>query len=120
MSLLDRARQDARRIVSSGAGFAFPITFTNGVKTATVNGTGKKHHIKFDDQGAVVNALNATVTVAETDLTDAGYPIRDVNGEISLRDHTVTWADAKGTNTYEVSEWFPDEHLGLIVLILRN
>ena len=120
MSLLERARLDAQRIVSNLSGFAFSIKFTIGSKSATVRGPGKKHHISYDDQGLPVNALNATVTVCEKDLTNQGYPTRDANDEVDLRGHKVEWSDAKGSNTYEVMEWYPDEHLGLIVCILRN
>lgn len=120
MSILDRIRKDTRRIVSDSSGFAFQITFSFETHTAIIKGTGRKHHIVYDDQGNVVNVRIATITVSEKDLTDAGYPTRNSSNQINLKGHKVSWDDAFGTHTYNIEEWLPDEYLGLIVCQLRN
>lgn len=123
MNMLDRAIRDVRRIVSDRNGFTVPITFStpNLDFELIVNGTAKKHHTAYDELGNTVNSRQASVTVAEIDLTSKGYPVRNQNGEVFLRDHLVTWTDAQGNAyTYKIQEWFPDEHLGLLVIILSN
>lgn len=122
MSIIARARRDANKIVSNRNGFAIPITFSTPSLNfeITVYGTAKKHHTAYDEMGNVVNTLQASVTVSEKELIQFGYPVRNDNGEVALKHHKVTWDDAQGTYTYLISEWHPDEHLGLLVLLLNN
>ncbi len=119
MSLFDRAIQDAKLITNGD--FAVPIVFSHGGNTANIKGWTTKHHIGFDTDGNMVNSKTVNVTVSESDLTDAGYPVRDTNGEVNLRGHLVTVKDStQTTDQFQVSQYFPDERLGLITLILKE
>lgn len=91
-------------------------------ETATVQGFGSKHHLKIDpDTGIPVNSVNIHASVAESVILDANaaYPTRNANGEIFLKDHLVSFADASGTvKQYKINENFPNETLDLIVCVL--
>lgn len=123
MSLLDQIRKDVKHILNNGNDFAIPIIFSNPDLTFEVEvmGTAKKHHTALDEIGNVINSRQASVTIHESDLAKYAYPVRNVQGEVAMRNHKCRWADAMGnTWVYEVDEWFPDEHLGIIVILLKN
>jgi len=47
------------------------------------------------------------------------YQIRDVAGKVSMKKHKVSYIDSTGASgSYEVTEAFPDQAVGLIVFIL--
>ncbi len=121
MSILDRARKDAQRFVSDAKGFATSITFKHKEVIVSVNGTAKRHYTSYDDMGNVVGSINASCTVAEINLINQGYPVRNNLNEVYLRGHKVEWKDAMGAlYSYTIQSWFPDEHLGLLVLTLGH
>lgn len=121
MSLIDRARQDARHIVSDGNGFAVPITIIKDSVTYNLKGTSKRHTAQYDEDGMLINSRAVTCTISELDLIQAGINLR-VNGEVQKSEAyklRIQFADAIGQlNTYKIQEVLPDEHLGLIVFIL--
>lgn len=117
------ARRDLKTISGSTAGFGISMTFTSPENdTATVNGLHTKHHLSIDPEtGVPINAKTASVSVAEDFLTDKGYPTRNDNGEVSFAGHTVKVKDSTGTEVeYYCSQWFPDEKIGFIVIILQD
>jgi hypothetical protein len=123
MGIIAKAIADAKTISSNGNDFAVSAVFVApapGLETATVNVLHRKHHTGFDSEtGVRVNSKMASVTVSEGILIDASYPTRDANNEITLKGHRVSVADSSGNVAeYMVSENYPDETLGLIVLIL--
>ncbi len=123
MSLTEQARKDIQRITSDLQAFGVTMTFTSpDADTASVVGLHTKHHLGIDDEtGAPINAKTASVSVAEKLLTDLSYPVRNQNGEVSLDGHLVKVKDSTGSEkTYLCSEWFPDEKVGLIVVILQD
>jgi hypothetical protein len=126
MGILELARRDFQTISSNkDAGFAVDITFTANTaeaETATVAGLHTKHHLAIDpDLGTPVNSKNAHVTVSEQLLLDAEYPVRNDNGEVDMKNHLVVVKDSTGEDyNYIISEFFPDETLGVIVFILRK
>ena len=91
-------------------------------ETATVDGLHVRHNTQYDQEtGALVSGRNASVTVSESVLTDAGYPVRNGDDDVHLANHRVSVADSTGTTReYVVREWFPDEKLGIIVCILGD
>lgn len=119
MSLVEQARRDVLQITTNKAEWGVDIMFTNPDGTQeTIAGTATKHHLSIDNEGAPVNAKNASCTFCESALT---LPIRNTAGEVSLKGWKATWKDSTGSNiTYMVREWFPDETLGLIVCILGD
>ncbi|WP_298939276.1 hypothetical protein [uncultured Dysgonomonas sp.] len=120
---MDRARQDARHIVSNGNGFAIPIVITKDSLAYNLKGTSKRHTAQYDDEGNLVNSRAVTCTVSELDLIQAGINLR-VNGEVQKAEANklrIQFTDATGQlNTYKTKEVLPDEHLGLIVFILSD
>lgn len=136
MGLTAQAKADIERITSNLGEWAVPIQFQvpsgafdftfdptfNGAQIVTLNGLHTKHHLGINpENGLRVNVKNASVTVSEKFFTDAGYIVRNSQGEISMRDHQVAVKDSTGTVClYLVREWFPDETVGLIVFILGD
>lgn len=120
MNLFNQAIQDAKLLTNRD--FAVPIVFvapTN--ETVTINGWTSKHHIGFDTDGNMINSKKAHVTFSESDLTDAGYPFRNTDGEVYMKNHLITVKDStQTTEQFKVAQWYPDERLGLITLILSE
>ncbi len=120
--ILDLAKRDSKHFIKSG-GFQETITLTNvlGTQSISLTGFATKHHINFDSYGLPINSKNAHVTIDENYLTNNGYVCRNSKGEISLQKHRVSFPDSSNViKNYIVKENFPDETLGLIVLILGD
>ena len=123
MGLTEQIQQDLLAITTNANDFGISLTFTaptSPVTVVTTTGTAKRHHLEFDEMGMVKgNALNATCTVSELALRALSYPVRNIDGKVTFKDHLVAWTDVTGSPiTYIVNEWYPDETTGLIVLIL--
>lgn len=120
--LLNRARLDAKKYITRG-GFEEDITLIapNGGPTLETKGWATKHWINFESDGNPINSKNAHICIDETLLTEAGYPLRNSDQEVHLKNHRVAVKDSSGiVKNYIVNEWFPDETLGLIVCILGD
>lgn len=120
MSLIDQARIDTGAILRGQ--FSVPITLISpDSQVATVRGIHNKTSEAVDPRSGIkVNSKHAAVTIYETDITDDNdtYPIR-CKGEVNFKEHKVKVKDSTGLEkTYKVNEWFPDETVGIIVLIL--
>ena len=112
-------------------GFAVAMTLksTDG-ETASVNGLSRKHHLKLDQStGMVINSLNASVTIHETNINtaNANYPVRNTDPssdhyqKVEMNGHKVDVADVSGIiKSYIVLESYAEETKGLIVLLLGN
>jgi len=123
MGLFDKAIADAQQITSNGNDFAISCLFTSPTnETATVNVIHTKHNTGFDfDTGERVNSKIASIAVSEPLLNAEGYITRDGSDECTLKNHRVALKDSTGNiKEYLVSENYPDETLGLIVLILND
>ncbi len=121
-SLFQLAKRDAKRFVTSG-GFEETITLITPSKdkTFTLTGFATKHHINFDSEGNQINSKNVHICVDETLLTANNYPVRNAKGEVSMLKHLVSFSDSSNEiKNYIVRENYPDETLGLIVLILGD
>jgi len=121
MNLTDRAILDAQQISSNGNDFGVSAIFVAPTsETATVNVLHVKHNTGFDfETGVRVNSKIASIAVSEGLLISAGYPTRDSANECTLKNHRVSVKDSTGLlKEYKVSENYPDEKIGLIVLIL--
>ena len=120
--ILELARS-ASKFAMSQSGFEEDVTIIspNGSSTAEVQGLATKHYIGFNEVGAQISSKNAHVCVYESDLVGLNYPVRDSNNEISLYRHRVNVADSTGNvKNYIVTEQYPNESLGFIVLILGS
>jgi hypothetical protein len=84
-----------------------------------VAGLHTRHHLGVDTDGNAVNSRKAHVSVAEQKFIDAGYTIRNADGDVDLDGHKVVVNDSNGVaRTYEIQEWFPNETVSLITCIL--
>lgn len=122
MSLYDTAQNDIKNITSNTAEWGKTATFTApGGATETVALIHNKHHTGFNELGERVNTKYGSVAVSETNLNANGYPVRDASGEVNLAGHLVDVADSTGdVKKYVVREWYQDETIGLIVVILGD
>jgi len=123
MSLTEQAIADARQISSNGNDFGVSAVFVAPtLETATVNVLHTKHNTGFDfETGVRMNSKIASVAVSEDLLISEGYPTRNSADECTLKNHRISVADSTGNvKEYKVSENYPDEKIGLIVLILTD
>jgi len=76
----------------------------------------------FDEEGVMTSSTNAHVAVTEKAFDDVGYIIRDpVTEELNLLQHSCSFVDANGVRrNYVVMEQYPDDTVGLIVMILSE
>lgn len=117
---LARAISDWKRFTSEG-GFETPITFTppSGGSSVTINGLAIKHHISIDTDGVNTGSMNAHLTISESELDDAGYPIRDANNVVNMKNHLVKYTDSTGVEgEYIIKQVLPDETVDVITFIL--
>lgn len=120
MDLLSQARQDTQTITQGE--FSTDITLDDGAgNLTTVKGLATKHHLGVDpDTGAAINAKNTHISISEQVLIDAGYPVR-INDEVAMKGRKVNYTDSAGVDAlYRINEVWPDETLGLIVMILGD
>ena len=124
MNLVSQAKKDWQQITtnsSSGFGTEMTLTSPDGVNVLSIVGLATKHHIGIDDYGNVVNTKNAHVSFSEKQLSDALYPTRNAENEVSLYGHKIAWTDSTGSLiTYIIREFFPDETIGVILCILGD
>jgi hypothetical protein len=122
MGLIDQAKKDIERITSNAREFGVSMLFLAPTsETATISGLHTKHHLGIDQDGNMINSKTSKISVSEKFLTDSGYPVRNVAGEVDLRGHKVTVKDSTGSDcTYVIRQWFPDETIGLITCIMSD
>lgn len=121
MSLINRSRQDLRMITENLSDFAQSFTLTAPGEdeiSITVNGFHTHHHNGFDENGVRVSSRISSVAVSEAQFAESEYPYKDADGNIFLINHLVSVADSDTEKPYIVREQYPDQNLGLIVLIL--
>jgi hypothetical protein len=120
MSLVQRAINDIKAITSNKSDWAVGITLVSPTaETITTTGLFTKHHLGVDTDGNIVNSKNTHISISEENL--AGYPVRNLKGEVALRGHLATVKDSTGTSkTYKIEQSLPDETIGLIVMILGD
>lgn len=121
MSLIDRYRQDLRMITEDLSGFAQALTLIypgDSDVTIDVNGLHTHHHNGFDENGVHVSSRISSVAISESQFSESDYPYKDDDGNIFLINHLVSVSDSDTQKDYIVREQYPDQNLGLIVLIL--
>ena len=122
MSIIEKAIADVKKITSDSNGFGVTMTIT-APDSSSVQfvGTYSQHHMSFDTEGLMTSSKNAHCSVSESILTGLGYTVRNANNEVALLGHRINLTDSSGTaRTYVVREQYPDETVGLIVLILGS
>lgn len=113
---------------ASGFGVSIQLVAPTG-ETAILNGYSTKHYLGLDGEGNPVSAKKASVAFNELNLYTANiaYPLRIADPsdphyrDIRLTDHLVNVVDSTGIiKNYIARQWFPDEKLGIIVIILED
>ena len=121
-SLFNIIKRDAKRAINSG-GYQVDIEIKTPDNSKTINITGwaVKHFASFDSDGNQVNTKVVRATIDEAVLVSLNYPVRNAKKEVRLIYHKVSFVDSSGElKHYTVRENFPDENLGLIVLLLGD
>lgn len=120
MSILENIRKDVQSITENDGDFAVEITLTApNAAVAVIKGLHSKHHFSIDTDGVAVNSKNSHISFSEATLAALVYPLRNAGGEVALKNHKVAVKDSTGiSKNYFISEWFPDEMVGLIVCLL--
>ena len=129
MGLQDIAKADWLKISSdigaTGAGTELIFQSTSN-NVAIVNGLSTTHNMgtSFDPETGVekkINVRNVHVSVSESLLTNAGYPVRNSDGRVAMVGHTVRFTNSAGQLLrYSIAECFPDETIGVIVFQLQQ
>lgn len=127
MNLTDRAIADLAQITGNTNDFGVEFTLINTDEVeAEMVGFHTKHHLSIDDVGNTVNSKKASIAFSESNLPE-GFSVRisdessDFYGEVNMKDWLVNVKDSTGVEkNYKVQQWFPDEKLGMIVLILAD
>ena len=123
MSLYDTAKADIESISSNTDEWGKTALFTApapGSETKTVSVIHNLHHTGFNEHGERVNSKYGSIAVSESNLDADGYPVR-IDNKINLANHRIDIADSTGTTrNYIVREWYQDETIGLIVVILGD
>jgi len=84
-------------------------------------GLATKHNNSVTTDGIPVNAKNVHVSLIESYLVALGVTVRNLNGEVNLRNYRVSFPDSSGvTKNYIIKETMPDETTGVIVCILGD
>lgn len=113
MGLTDQAKQDVKKITSDLNGFGVVGVMTSLLnEQMTINGLFKRHHLNFNEDGDRVNVATSSFVISESNISN--YTYLNGDGEIALSGHKIV---VDGEN-YIVSEFYPDQTLDLIVLIL--
>ena len=124
MGLIEQAQQDLIDITTDLNGFGLSIILTApNLQVVNIVGIHHKHHLGIDTDGNAVNSKKSHCAISEKSILTANslYPIRNANGEVNLRGHKLSVIDSTQiVKNYIIKEWFPDESLGLIVVILGD
>ena len=88
MGLMERAKEDIKRITSDLNGFAKSLLFVSkdGTQSATINGIHTKINLAVDTEGNNVNSKKSHISFSESLLTDQGYTTRDEVGRLMMKD----------------------------------
>ncbi len=119
MNLFERQIRDLAIITSNAKEFQTITLQASTGEVIEVVGLHSKHHTGFNIDGERISTKTASVSISEEKLL--GYPVRNSKGEVSMKNHLVTVKDSTNIDKrYKVSEFYPDERLGFITLILTD
>lgn len=121
--MIETAQAAVKRIRTDPNGFTKTIQFiaVDGITTATIRGMSAVIHLGVDNQGEFVNTRKAHISFSESSLSDTGFPVRDQNNVLILKDNRVNVIDSTGeVEQYVIREIFPDEAVGLLVCMLGD
>jgi len=124
MSLTERAKMDMQSITSNLNDWGVAATFTDlAGEIADVTVIHTRHNTAYDPEGVTVNVPSASIAVSDVKVLTANssYSYLNSSGEITYLGHSVLVKNAAGViKNYVVSENYPDEKLGMTILILQD
>ena len=123
MGLNDRAKEDLQTYTSDPNGWGTSILLENAdnSESVTLFGLAVKHHLGINTEGNFANVKTAHISFSEQLVIDAGFVIRNSEGEVHMPKYKATFADNRGVQVkYIIREWFPDESLGSILCFLGD
>lgn len=119
-----KAKKDMQRFTADDSGFfavSCVIKTPDGQTSIVVKGLHTRHWMGFDPDGVAVHTAIASLSVSEQQFIDGGFTVRDANDEVDLKGHLIDAPDSNGViKNYVLREVFPDENLGLLILILAE
>lgn len=121
---MQQAANLIKQVTTDAAGFAIPVIFTitDGVTVTskTCNAVAILHGLYIDERGVACVQATSRIMVSEPALVDAGFPTRDTNKKLSLKDCNVTFTDfATGVQaTYVIREAIGNNFTGLTTCTL--
>lgn len=125
MGLIAQIQSDIQSIRTNTNDFAVSITLTatdSPATSVTTAATVRKHHTQMNELGIPArnkgNTIQASCTVSTLALDELNYPYRNNGDRVTFKNHKVSFSDIAGNWNYKVEEWYPNEMLGEIVLIL--
>lgn len=115
MGLFDQIIDDLAEITSGDASIDIQALTADGI-TFTIPGFHAKHHLGINpDTGLPINSKKVCIAFSEKNCTKS---IRK-DGEVHLKGWRFRCKDSTGViKLYKADQWFPDETVGLIVVIL--
>lgn len=123
MNLAERAIADIKKITSNANEFGVSVALTDlDGATAAFNAITTQHYLSVKD-GLIVNAKNASIAFSEGALLEVNpaYPVRNSKDEVSMNGHLCNIKNSTGrVQKYIVLQSWPDEAIGLIILILGD
>tara|TARA_R110000796_G_scaffold103652_5_gene213087 strand:+ start:18 stop:398 length:381 start_codon:yes stop_codon:yes gene_type:complete len=123
MSLIAQARLDWKEITSNSNEFGVPIILINPTTLVeySIVGLATKHHLGIDELGNEVITKNAHISFSEELVIALGGSIRDASGEVNLERWIVKYSDSTlSQKNYVITQFIPDETVGIIVCILSD
>ena len=122
MSLTEQSIADLSQIMGNTNDFGVSMTVTStNMDSIDVVGFHTKHHTGFDLDGVRVESKTASVSISEKQFIDQSFTIRNNENEVSMNGYKIDVSDSTtNVKNYIVRECYPDEKLGIIVLILGD
>jgi len=120
MTLRELAQRTLIRYRSSGLYPLVTFISADGEVEVDVRCNPNRIHQVYDPATLErVNVRKSTVSVPEATLTDAGFPVRNSDNEVFLKDVIVKFLDSAGNMcNFKIAEWHPDETIGNIMCVL--
>ena len=122
MSLLEQNKKDIEQITGNSGEWAVVLDLKAPTgETATIKGMYSDHSNAYTLEGQPVTGKFTHVTIAESYLTELGYPTRNAANLADMSKHLVTVNYIDGSvKQYIVDEVKPDYTINLFVLILSD
>ena len=120
MNLKKRAQADIKRITGNLNEWADEATLTDPASNIyTVGVIHTKHHLGLDPEiGVPINAKTSSIAFSESNLSAS---VRNGESEVNLDGWQIDVADSTDVvKSYYPLEWFPDEMIGMIIVILSD